>query len=129
MSSLPLLLLVPLILALLMRPFYSNVFTNPNKPLVILLVTAHPDDEVLFFAPTILPLIASKHGYNTDYPRPHLGAELYSLCLSTGGADGLGPVRALELERSLAVLGVEEGNRWVIDSPCVPSSRRPDISA
>ena len=37
----------------------------------MLLVTAHPDDECMFFAPTVTSLVAR-------------GAELWLLCLSTG---------------------------------------------
>lgn len=39
----------------------------------ILLLIAHPDDEAMFFAPTIQALTA-----------PHLGNQLKILCLSTG---------------------------------------------
>ena len=46
----------------------------------LLLVTAHPDDEVMFFAPALLCL----------------GEEftIYILCLSTGDYDGLGASQA-----------------------------------
>ncbi|RPD56023.1 LmbE-like protein, partial [Lentinus tigrinus ALCF2SS1-6] len=73
----------------------------------VLLLTAHPDDECMFFAPTILALSEALQ------PPP----TLYSLCLSVGNADGLGEVRRRELEGSLDVLGIEEGKRWVIDKP------------
>ena len=74
----------------------------------ILLVTAHPDDECLFFAPTLLSLL--------EQPAP----EVFSLCLSTGNADGLGNIRKDELERSLDVLGIQKVKRWVVDHPFVP---------
>lgn len=75
----------------------------------ILLLTAHPDDECMFFAPTLLALLENAaHG---NEPK------LYSLCLSVGDADGLGDVRRHELERSLDILGVENGRRWVVDRP------------
>lgn len=51
---------------------------------VVLLVTAHPDDECMFFTPTIQHL----HG---------CGATIWLLCLSTGDADGLGKIRKKEL--------------------------------
>ena len=41
----------------------------PNKP--TLLITAHPDDECMFFAPTIIHLLANNQ-------------KLFLLCLSEG---------------------------------------------
>eukprot|EP00397_Hematodinium_sp_SG-2012_P045361 GEMP01050925.1.p1 GENE.GEMP01050925.1~~GEMP01050925.1.p1 ORF type:complete len:259 (+),score=57.72 GEMP01050925.1:78-854(+) len=49
------------------------------------LIIAHPDDEVMFFYPTLL------------YMRTN---SVYLLCLSTGNADKLGSVRVEELQRS-----------------------------
>ena len=71
----------------------------------ILLVTAHPDDEAMFFAPTILSL-STKHS---------LG--LFHLCLSTGNADGLGVLRKTELSNSLDVLGIHSDKRQIFDHP------------
>ena len=51
----------------------------------VLLVTSHPDDESMFFGPTIQ---AAKR----------MGAQVHILCLSAGNADGLGEVRAKELD-------------------------------
>ncbi|OOF90724.1 hypothetical protein ASPCADRAFT_400686 [Aspergillus carbonarius ITEM 5010] len=60
----------------------------------VLLVTAHPDDETLFFSPTIL------HGHdNPDVTRA-------LLVLSTGDYNGLGEIRKGEIERSCAALGI-----------------------
>ena len=79
----------------------------------ILLLTAHPDDECMFFAPTIQALtfdrVTSSH--------------VHSLCLSTGDADGLGDLRKEELSRSLDVLGVHPANRALVDHPYVSSHR------
>jgi N-acetylglucosaminylphosphatidylinositol deacetylase len=75
----------------------------------VLLLTAHPDDECMFFAPTLLALVAA-------------GAHVHSLCLSVGNADGLGGVRKHELEGSLDVLGVPPARRWAVDRPYVPSA-------
>ncbi|CDO70513.1 hypothetical protein BN946_scf184569.g56 [Trametes cinnabarina] len=63
----------------------------------------------MFFAPTILALL--------DIEDAHRRPQLYSLCLSVGNADGLGEVRRHELARSLDILGIEDGRRWVVDSP------------
>ncbi|KAG1753594.1 N-acetylglucosaminylphosphatidylinositoldeacety la se [Suillus paluster] len=72
----------------------------------ILLLTAHPDDECFFFAPTILAL-----------RRSNLRPEIFSLCLSSGNADGIGEQRKGELWRSLDILGVEEERRWIVEHP------------
>lgn len=59
-----------------------------------LLVIAHPDDECMFFTPTISVL-------------RELGVVVYVLCLSSGNADGLGSRRREELKRSCASMGIE----------------------
>ncbi|KAF2646418.1 phosphatidylinositol glycan class L [Massarina eburnea CBS 473.64] len=61
----------------------------------ILLLIAHPDDEAMFFAPTLLSLT-----------RPELGNHVKILCLSSGDADGLGEIRKKELVKSGLQLGV-----------------------
>ncbi|KAL7279322.1 hypothetical protein ACG7TL_007163 [Trametes sanguinea] len=83
--------------------------TSADEPANILLLTAHPDDECMFFAPTILALLDRTDARR--YPK------LHSLCLSVGNAEGLGEVRRHELARSLEVLGIEDGRRWVVDRP------------
>ncbi|KIJ39032.1 hypothetical protein M422DRAFT_258186 [Sphaerobolus stellatus SS14] len=77
----------------------SSLFDKDDR---ILLLTAHPDDECMFFAPTIAALVQN-------------GIKVFSLCLSIGNADGLGDVRPLELKRSLAVLGVPADHSEVVN--------------
>ena len=60
----------------------------------VLLVISHPDDESMFFGPTIQALRRA-------------GARTHILCLSNGDADGLGAVREKELESARKVLGVD----------------------
>ncbi|KAJ6558680.1 putative deacetylase LmbE-like domain-containing protein [Mycena sp. CBHHK59/15] len=81
----------------------------------ILLLTAHPDDECMFFAPTILALAALRQSSPSSTLTSR--SALYSLCLSVGNADGLGEIRKYELESSLDVLGVDEGKRRIVDHP------------
>ncbi|EAU89380.2 N-acetylglucosaminylphosphatidylinositoldeacety la se [Coprinopsis cinerea okayama7 len=92
----------------------------------VLLLTAHPDDEAMFFAPTLLALTSQQqHGLvDIETPqevlsaqRPQKKVDVYSLCLSVGDADGLGRVRPDELSRSLDILGVPEKNRKIVDHP------------
>lgn len=69
-----------------------------------LVVTAHPDDECMFFGPTILGLRQQN-------------AEVYGLVLSNGNSEGLGKERELELKQSYAVLGVDSDKVSVLDHP------------
>ncbi len=48
--------------------------TFTEKHQIVLLVTAHPDDECMFFSPTILGLLDS-------------GAKVHLMCLSKGKCD------------------------------------------
>ena len=73
----------------------------------ICLLIAHPDDEAMFFAPTVLALT-----------RPENGNHVKILCLSTGNADGRGEARRRELVKSAMLLGVRRGaDIFVMDSP------------
>ncbi|KAK5167637.1 N-acetylglucosaminyl-phosphatidylinositol de-N-acetylase [Saxophila tyrrhenica] len=69
----------------------------------ILLLIAHPDDEAMFFAPTLRRLSESS-----------LQNQIYILCLSSGDADGLGHVRKDELKKSALMLGVTHPEHVVV---------------
>ena len=103
-----------LLLAVAHKPFEFNadaLLQGAALPPRVLLLTAHPDDECFFFAPTILAL-----------RRSNLNPEIFSLCLSTGNADGIGERRKTELGHSLDILGVDEDKRRIVEHPCVKSS-------
>ncbi|KAK8061086.1 deacetylase LmbE-like domain-containing protein [Apiospora hydei] len=79
--------------------------TLRNKRICLLI--AHPDDEAMFFAPTLLALT-----------RPDTGNHVKILCLSTGDQDGLGHVRRTELKKSAMLLGLrDEDDAFVVDDP------------
>ena len=79
--------------------------TLRNKRICLLI--AHPDDEAMFFAPTVLALT-----------RPETGNHVKILCLSSGNAEGLGDTRKRELVKSGLVLGLrKEDDVFVIDKP------------
>lgn len=63
----------------------------------VVYVIAHPDDEVMFFAPLVLELSKPLHD-NT----------ILIICFSDGDADGLGQVRRQELHRLAKMLGIGE---------------------
>jgi len=78
----------------------------------ICLLIAHPDDEAMFFAPTVLALT-----------NPALGNHVKILCLSSGDADGLGETRKKELVKSGLALGMrQEDDVFVVESPDFPDS-------
>lgn len=64
----------------------------------VLFVTAHPDDECMFFAPTLLHFTQQKN------------CLVYIMCLSTGRNYGMGMVRKAELFESCRVLGIDQSN-------------------
>lgn len=63
----------------------------------VLLVTAHPDDELMFFGPTLLNEIRSRIE-NYDEKRP---TKIHLLCLCTGDYYGDGEKRKQELNNAL----------------------------
>ncbi|KAH3662397.1 hypothetical protein OGAPHI_005649 [Ogataea philodendri] len=62
----------------------------------VIFVTAHPDDESMFFSPTIVEL--AKPDYNNA---------LHLVCFSNGNYDGLGSIREHELTRAAQILGFQ----------------------
>ncbi|GMK53998.1 hypothetical protein CspeluHIS016_0105840 [Cutaneotrichosporon spelunceum] len=82
-----------------------------EKPAVLVL-TAHPDDEAMFFGPTIINLVAA-------------GWDVHPVCMSIGNAVGLGSVRSVELLESYNRLGVVQAP-VLIDDPGLPDSMGSD---
>eukprot|EP00794_Sanderia_malayensis_P010940 gene10940-12101_t len=71
----------------------------------VLFVTAHPDDESMFFAPSILHSLR------------HLGRNnVYVLCLTTGDYYGQGRVRAKEIIEACDSLGMRNNNVFICDN-------------
>ncbi|KAF6259097.1 N-acetylglucosaminylphosphatidylinositol de-N-acetylase family protein [Scenedesmus sp. NREL 46B-D3] len=69
-----------------------------------LLVIAHPDDESMFFAPTLHVL-------------HNQGAVVRILCLSNGDGDGLGVIREKELLAACRVLQIPTQNVTIVNHP------------
>ncbi|KAG0172677.1 hypothetical protein DFQ30_009904 [Apophysomyces sp. BC1015] len=70
-------------------------YRTPIKSNNALILIAHPDDECMFFGPTISAL------------RSFSRTRIHVLCLSTGNADGLGNRRKKELVKSCQVFGIQ----------------------
>jgi len=68
----------------------------------ILYVISHPDDEAMFFQPSIVTLKQEN--------------KLHLLCLSNGNAEGLGREREKELELSCKSLGFAEAPTVIDDN-------------
>lgn len=74
----------------------------------VLVVTAHPDDECMFFGPTILSLARRKK------------CHVYLLCLSHGDYEGEGSRRREELWNACAVLNIAEENVTLVNATLLP---------
>ncbi|XP_062968039.1 N-acetylglucosaminyl-phosphatidylinositol de-N-acetylase [Cynocephalus volans] len=72
-----------------------------------LLVVAHPDDEAMFFAPTVLSLARLRH-------------QVSLLCFSTGNYYNQGEIRKKELLQSCDVLGIPPSSVMIIDNRDFP---------
>ncbi|OAA56921.1 N-acetylglucosaminyl-phosphatidylinositol de-N-acetylase [Cordyceps fumosorosea ARSEF 2679] len=106
-----LLLLLVIAIVLLLGVCYGRLTAAVQRRLPklqnkrICLLIAHPDDESMFFAPTLLALT-----------RPETGNHVKVLCLSTGNNQGLGQIRKKELFKSCSMLGLKQDDVFVIDS-------------
>ena len=89
------LFVVLLPIATFVKAIYNSFITESRQPAIrgknILYVIAHPDDEAMFFVPSIRRL------------REH--NKLYLLCLGNGDGAGLGRIREKELIQSAKYLG------------------------
>ncbi|KAG2495206.1 hypothetical protein HYH03_006812 [Edaphochlamys debaryana] len=77
-----------------------------------LLVTAHPDDESLFFANYVDAAVRA-------------GAAVHVLCLSTGNANGLGPLREMELRSACSALKIPDSHITILDDPALQDGFHP----
>lgn len=122
MTSVTFPLLASVAVAFLVHRYFTwtTYFGEPSSPLLssesllagsenkaVLLVIAHPDDETMFFAPTLLSLASATPAVS-----------VHVLCLSTGNADGLGKVRQAELMTVCETsYGIPAKNVAVLDIP------------
>ncbi|GAA5902918.1 N-acetylglucosaminylphosphatidylinositol deacetylase [Sporobolomyces salmoneus] len=77
----------------------------------VLWVTAHPDDESFFFAPTITNLVKAP-----------VSTRASLLCLSIGDYEGVGSIRQEELQSSCRVLGIEEARCVAVNHSLLPDN-------
>lgn len=79
-----------------------NTFIRCKSKQNVLFVTAHPDDECMFFAPTILSLLRAGH-------------KAYLVCLSKGDFYNQGDTRKKELLASCNRLGIMPNHVTIVD--------------
>mmetsp|Transcript_24140 Transcript_24140/g.27961 ORF Transcript_24140/g.27961 Transcript_24140/m.27961 type:complete len:289 (-) Transcript_24140:2697-3563(-) len=68
-----------------------------------ILLIAHPDDESMFFLPTLHYLVKQKN--NNSSASSHAKCDI--LCLSNGNYEGLGTIRTQELKHAASVISPE----------------------
>ncbi|KAL8613196.1 hypothetical protein ACOMHN_043005 [Nucella lapillus] len=78
----------------------------------VLLITAHPDDECMFFSPFILSTTRHGPGYQP--------AAVHVLCLTNGNYYGQGKVREKEIIKSCEILGIPADHVSVINNSRLP---------
>jgi N-acetylglucosaminylphosphatidylinositol deacetylase len=72
-------------------------------------VIAHPDDESMFFVPTIHHFILQRQHQQQQKSVDFSGADVWLICLTSGNYNGLGTLRAKELRRTCKdILGIDK---------------------
>ncbi|KAJ1718377.1 hypothetical protein LPJ61_006661, partial [Coemansia biformis] len=74
----------------------------------VLFVTAHPDDECMFFSPTLASLARRSD------------TAISLLCLTKGDHDGMGDVRKKELVKAAVSYGMTPDSVIIVDDPNLP---------
>jgi N-acetylglucosaminylphosphatidylinositol deacetylase len=82
--------------------------SNPIQGSNILLVIAHPDDEVMFFGPTLIGITNPSNDNNVRVLCLSNGMYCFEALLIVGNADGLGKIRERELIASLEYFGIQD---------------------
>ncbi len=113
-SYIGILLLSLLAVALITGAIHSRNYYRPNPGVClslkenwkgpVLFVTAHPDDECMFFGPSMINSVWNAGKEN-----------VYLLCLTTGNYYGLGSIRKKELFKAAKELGLNLNNVFVVD--------------
>lgn len=94
-----------------LRPNYPyNSITSPTplpiRNSTVYFVIGHPDDEVMFFSPSLVEISKPKHGNSVKL-----------VCFSRGNAvhESFGDIRAQELRNSARIVGVDDANVTILD--------------
>ncbi|KAL5015830.1 hypothetical protein ScPMuIL_005419 [Solemya velum] len=90
-----------------LRSGWKTVDFLEKGSLKAVIVTAHPDDECMFFTPTLLHLVQRGHC-------------VHLVCLSTGNYYSQGAVRTRELFKSCGLLGIPPEKVKIVDNRALP---------
>lgn len=99
----------------------NNMFVRPNYPYnsitsprplpirnsTVYFVIGHPDDEVMFFSPSLVEISKPKHGNHVRL-----------VCFSRGDAvhESFGDIRSQELRNSARIIGIPEHDVIILDA-------------
>jgi len=78
-----------------------------------LLITAHPDDESMFFIPTLRNLLHLDHRNDSNNDRHGKKLNIQLLCLSNGDYRDVsdGPIRTKELHHACSLIGIDDDSK------------------
>jgi N-acetylglucosaminylphosphatidylinositol deacetylase len=100
-------ILFPVFLSILIAQYLpSTELPAALTHISVALVIAHPDDEAMFFGPTLAQLAAPASGNNVSI-----------VCFSAGDFEGLGATRTRELVASARGFGVPPARVMLLDEP------------
>jgi N-acetylglucosaminylphosphatidylinositol deacetylase len=85
----------------------NRTVSNPIHGKNILLVIAHPDDEVMFFGPTLIGITNSSENNVRVLCLSNGSTSISTGLLIVGNAEGLGHVREQELIKSVSYFGIK----------------------
>jgi N-acetylglucosaminylphosphatidylinositol deacetylase len=102
MVSIYVLLVILFLVCLLLFSFRGNRVLPLAPKSKVLLVSAHPDDETMFFSPVLRGLRLGGH-------------RVFVICISTGNFYGLGRVRGGEMFRAVSKLGLASSDVTILD--------------
>ena len=100
---------------ILLAKYVRSTFQAQSKVILnqyvkkLMVVTAHPDDEVMFFAPSIFSLVEMYGKEN-----------IYLLCFSNGNYYGEGKTREKEMVSCCRQLGISPGNMAILNDERFP---------
>lgn len=120
-ANIPYVLLCASVYALSLTVIYQNAYETSRKLVTqnetTLLVIAHPDDEAMFFGPTIIRKLYRGKDDRNDAPNlvGNPSENFYLLCITQGNQNGLGHLRSTELIESAIKLGLKASNIKIMD--------------
>lgn len=99
-------LLYGIICSILYRQLLLQDMERPLPDGDLLLLTAHPDDETMFFGPLLIRRLQQRR--SIESPQSSKWFDIYILCVTAGEGDGDGRQRYAELINASRALGIAE---------------------